>query len=120
MGDGVDPQPRVLAAADAAIEQVDRLRNLVEQRIERLVQELEASDLGVVQVDDDGRSLGVIDARLAQRIAQPRRRLARSRRFGIPTFTTPHDPQPSNGRRQGKRSRRPKSTILAGYAHWKG
>ena len=82
----VDPQPRRLAPADAAIEQVDLARDLVEYGIERLVQQLEAGDLGIVQVDDDGGALGVIDARLAQRIAQALRGLVRRGRFDIPTF----------------------------------
>ena len=64
MGDGVDPQPRHAAAADAAIEQVDLRRDLLEQRIERLVEQFEPGHLGVVQIDDDARALGMIDARL--------------------------------------------------------
>ena len=39
VGDGVDPQPRSFAAADAAVEQIDIRRNFGEQRIERLVEE---------------------------------------------------------------------------------
>ena len=42
MGDGVDPQPRRVAAAHAAIEQIDLGRNFGKQRIERLVQQFEA------------------------------------------------------------------------------
>jgi hypothetical protein len=51
MGDGIDPQPPRLAAADAAIEQIDLFGDFLEQRVERLVQELEPGDLGVVQVE---------------------------------------------------------------------
>jgi hypothetical protein len=40
---------------------------------ERLVEEFEARDLGVVQVDHDAGALGGVDARLAQRILQPLR-----------------------------------------------
>ena len=47
MGDGVDPQPRRLAPADAAVEQVDLGGDFREHRIERLVDELEARHLGV-------------------------------------------------------------------------
>ncbi len=73
MGDGVDPQPRRLAPADAAIEQIDLFGNFLEQRVERLVQEFEPGDLGVVQIDDDAAALGLIDARLAQRFLEPLR-----------------------------------------------
>ena len=69
----VDPQPRRLALADAAIEQVDLLGHLGEQRIERLVQDLEPGDLGIAQFDHDAGAVGGLDAGLAQRIAQPRR-----------------------------------------------
>ena len=39
-------------------------------RIERLVEELEPGDLGVVQIDDHAGALGGIDARLAQRVLE--------------------------------------------------
>jgi hypothetical protein len=74
-GDGIDPQPPRLAAADAAIEQIDLFGDFLEQRVERLVQELKAGDLGVVQVDDSGAALGLVHARLAQRVTQPLWRL---------------------------------------------
>ena len=73
MRDHVDPQPRRLALADAAIEQVDLLGHLREQRIERLVEDLEPRDLGIAQFDDDAGAVGGLDPRLAQRVAQPRR-----------------------------------------------
>ena len=73
MRDHVDPQPRRFALADAAIEQVDLFGDLREQRIERLVQNLEPRDFGVAQFDDDAGAVGGLDPRLAQRIAQPRR-----------------------------------------------
>ena len=91
MGDGIDPQPRRLAPADAAIEQIDLFGDFLEQRVERLVEELEPGDLGVVQVDDDTAALGLIDARLAQRVPQPLWRLARPLGVGVFAFATPHD-----------------------------
>ena len=45
MRDDVDPQPRRLALADAAVEQVDMIRHLREQQIQRLVQNLQPRDL---------------------------------------------------------------------------
>ncbi len=64
----------------------------VEQRIERLVEQFEPGDLGVVQIDDDAGALGLIDPRLAQRVLEALRRLllARPRLVGDLTFTTPH------------------------------
>jgi hypothetical protein len=53
VGHHVDPQPRALALADAAIEQIDGIGNLRKQRIERLVQNLEPGDFGIAEVDDD-------------------------------------------------------------------
>ena len=55
MGDGVDPQPRRVAAADAAVEKLDLRRDFGEQRIERLVEQFEPRELGVAQIDDDAR-----------------------------------------------------------------
>ena len=69
----VDPQPRRVALADAAIEQIDLIRHLREQRIERLVQNFEPGDFGVAQIDDDAGAIRGLDPRLAQRIAQPDR-----------------------------------------------
>ena len=69
--DRVDPQPRGVAPADAAVEQVDVVRQFREQRVERLVQELEPRHLGVVQVDHDAGALGLFDPRLAQGVLQP-------------------------------------------------
>ena len=73
MCDHVDPQPRRLALADAAIEQVDVFWHLSKQRIERLVQDLEPGDFGIAQLDHDAGTIGGLDPRLAERIAQPRR-----------------------------------------------
>jgi hypothetical protein len=42
MGDGIDPQARRLSPADAAIEQVYLSGDFLEQRVERLVQQLRA------------------------------------------------------------------------------
>src|SRR6266851_2027386 len=72
VGDGVDPEPRRLAAADAAIEQIDQ-----------------------------GGALGVIDARLAQRFLEALRRLRLARLPGVPTFATPHGRQPTSRSGQG-------------------
>ena len=73
MGDHVDPQPRRLALADAAIEQVDTIGNLRKQRIERLVQNLQPRHFGITQIDDDAGAIGGLDPRLPQRVAQPHR-----------------------------------------------
>jgi hypothetical protein len=73
MSNGVDPQPRRLALADAAIEQVDLLRHLREQGIERVAKNLQARHLGVAQIDHDPGAVGGLDARLAQCVAQPDR-----------------------------------------------
>ncbi len=73
VGDDVDPQPRGLALADAAIEQVDTIRHLREQRIERLVEDFQPRDFGIAQVDHHAGAVGRLDARLAQGIAQPHR-----------------------------------------------
>ena len=66
MRDDVDPQPRRFALADAAIEQVDLLGHLREQRIERLVQDFQTRDFGIAQFDDDAGAIGGLDPRLAQ------------------------------------------------------
>ena len=73
MGHHVDPQPRRLALADAAIEQIDLFGDLRKQRIERLVEDFEPRDFGVAQIDDDAGAIGGLDPRLPQRIAQPHR-----------------------------------------------
>ena len=73
MGHHIDPQPRRVALADAAIEQIDLFGDLREQRIERLVENFEPRHFGIAQVDDDAGAIGRLDPRLAQRIAQPHR-----------------------------------------------
>ena len=70
MGDDVDPQPRLVAMADAAIEQFDVHRNFGEQRIERLVEHLKTRQLGVAQFDDDAGALRGLDPRLPDRLLQ--------------------------------------------------
>ena len=73
----VDPQPRRIALADAAVEQVDLRGDLRKQRIERLAENFQPGHFGVAQIDHDAGAVGRLDPRLAQRIAQPdRRRLA--------------------------------------------
>ena len=66
MGDHVDPQPRRIALADAAVEQVDLLGHLREQGIERLVENLEPRHLGIAQIDHDAGAVGGLDPRLPQ------------------------------------------------------
>ena len=73
VGYHVDPQPRRLALADAAIEQIDGIGNLCEQRIESLVQNFEPGDFGIAQVDHHTGTIGRFDPRLSERIAQPHR-----------------------------------------------
>jgi len=73
MRDDVDPQPRRIALADAAIEQVDLIRDLREQRIERLVQNFEPGDFCIAQIHDDAGAIRGLDPRPAQGIAQPDR-----------------------------------------------
>jgi len=53
MRDDVDPQARSVALAHAAIEQVHVVGNLVEQRIERIVEQIEPRNIRIPQVDDD-------------------------------------------------------------------
>ena len=93
MGDRVDPQARRLAAADAAIEQIDLARNFSKQRIERFVQELKARHFGIAQIDDDAGALGRLDARLMDRVLQQAIGVAGGfrRRVGL-AFTSPHLP----------------------------
>ena len=71
----VDPQPRRVALADAAIEQIDLVGDLPEQRIERLAENLEPRHLGIAQIDHDAGAIRGLDPRLAQRVAQPHRGL---------------------------------------------
>ena len=73
MGDNVDPQPRRLALADPAIEQIDLLGNLRKQRVERLVENFEPRDFGIAQVDHHAGTVRRLDSRPPQRIAQPHR-----------------------------------------------
>jgi hypothetical protein len=69
VGDDVDPKPRGFALAYAAIEQVDVIRHLRKQRIERVVQYFQPRDLGIAQVNDHARTISGLDAGLAERIA---------------------------------------------------
>ena len=68
MGKRVDPQPWCLAAADAAIEQIDFRRYFREQRIEGFVKKLEPRQFGIAQIDDDIGALGRFDTRLMDRL----------------------------------------------------
>ena len=80
MRDDVDPQPRHVAARQAAVEQIDVLGDFVEHRIERVVEQFEAGDVGVAQIDHDGGALGRLDARFAHRVLERR---GRGRRGGL-------------------------------------
>ncbi len=71
MGHHIDPQPRRLALADAAIEQIDLIRNLRKQGVERVVENFEAGDFGIAQIDHDTGAIGSLYTRPPQRIAQP-------------------------------------------------
>ena len=66
MGDDVDPQPRRIALADAAIEQVDLFGNLREQGLERVVEDFEPGHFGVAQIDHHAGAVGGLDPRLPQ------------------------------------------------------
>ena len=88
MGDDVDPQPRRVTPADAAVEQVDVGRDFGEHRIERLVEQFEAGNVGVAQIDDDAGALGCFDARLAHGFLQ---RLRRPGRFRLGFLASKHD-----------------------------
>jgi hypothetical protein len=73
MGHHIDPQPRRLALADAAIEQIDLIRNLRKQGIECLVENFKPGHFGIAQVDHDAGAIGGLDPRLPQGIAQSHR-----------------------------------------------
>ena len=100
MGDDVDPQPRHVAFAHAAVEQFDVLGDVLEHRIERLVEQFEPRHLGVAQVDHHGRALGRLDARLAHGVLERIGRLRRCR-LGF-LATSPHAAQFSNARGRRK------------------
>ena len=94
MGDRVDPQPRRVAPADAAVEQLDLGRNFGKQRIERLVEKFEPRDFGIAQIDDDAGAFGRLDARLMHRLRQRRRRSAAAAGASALRFL-PHIKNPS-------------------------
>ncbi len=74
MRNGIDPQPRRIALADAAIEQIDIRGNFREQRDPaRFVEDFEAGDFGIAQVDHDADTVRSLDPGLAQGVAQPER-----------------------------------------------
>ena len=81
---------RVLAARNPAVEQVDLGRDLRKQRIERLVEQLQPRDLGVVQVDDHAGALGGVDARPAQCVLQALRLVGLGRLGRRLILTSPH------------------------------
>ena len=69
--DHIDPEPRRIAPADAAVEQIDVVGNLGKQRIERLGENLQPRDFGITQVDHHAGTVRCLDAGLTQGIAQP-------------------------------------------------
>jgi hypothetical protein len=73
VGHHVDPQPWRLTLADAAIEQVDGIGDLREQRVEGVVENFKPRNLGIAQVDDDAGAIGGLDPRAPQRVPQPHR-----------------------------------------------
>jgi hypothetical protein len=89
MGHHVDPQARRIAPADAALEQLDVVRDICEQRIERFVEQFEPRQFGVAQVDHNGIALGALDAGLAHRLPQPGRIPLLGLRHGL-TLSAPH------------------------------
>jgi hypothetical protein len=50
--DSVEPQPRRIALADAAVEQIDIRRCFIEQRIKRLVEQLKPRHLRITEIHD--------------------------------------------------------------------
>src|SRR5262249_35434346 len=70
MRDGIDPQARSVAARQAAIEQVNTIRNFRKHWIELLIEELEARNLGVPQIDDHACALRRLDAGVTHGVAQ--------------------------------------------------
>ena len=94
-----------LAARNPAVEQVDLRRDLREQRIERLVEQLEPRHLGVVQIDDHAGALGGVDARLAQCILQALRLIGLGRFGRRLILTSPHTDNLANDRRRRKANR---------------
>ena len=86
----IDPKPRLVATADAAVEQIDVRRDFGEQRIERLVEQFEPRQLGVAQIDHHIGALRGLDPRLPHRLLECSR-LGRGfgRRSGL-VFTAPH------------------------------
>ena len=66
----IDPQPRRLITADAAIEQIDLRRHLREYGVERLAKKFEPRHFSVAQIDDNAGTFGGLDARLMHRLLQ--------------------------------------------------
>ena len=89
MRDHIDPQPRRLAARDAAIELLEVARNFRVKRIERFVEEFEPRDFRIVQFDDNGAAFGGFDARLPHGLAQARRLLLRAGDWLVHDFPIP-------------------------------
>ena len=90
MRDHVDPKPRHVALADAAVEQFDAGRDVLEHRIERFVEQFEPRHLGVAQIDHHARALGRLDARIAHGVLE---RMSAARAFAASAFL----PRPNIG-----------------------
>lgn len=74
-GDHVHKQARALAGRDAAIKQVNGRWNLRKDRLERVMQQVEAREFRAAQIADHVGSLGLLDARLAHGGLQARRNI---------------------------------------------
>jgi hypothetical protein len=81
MGDHVEPEPRMLAAADTPVEQIDLGGDVGEQRIERLIQDFETRQFGVAQLHHDAGAFGGFDPRLPDSLLEDMDRTARDPRF---------------------------------------
>ena len=87
MRDHVDPQPWHVALAHAAVEQFDVFGNVLERRVEFVIEQFEPRHLGVAQIDHHGRALGRFDARFAHGVLE---RIRRFRRGRLVFFASPH------------------------------
>jgi hypothetical protein len=70
MSNHVDPKPRHITLAHAAVEQVHVTRHILEQRIESFIEQIQARNVSVTQVHDDAGALGRFDARVAHGVLQ--------------------------------------------------
>src|SRR5262249_42645151 len=66
----VNPQPWHVTFAHTAIEQFDVVRNFPEQRIKCVVEQFEASNIRVAQIDDDTGALSRFNARFTHGVLE--------------------------------------------------